>query len=81
MSRAIRKLYTSRGLKPPDGKGIHTRSFHSCVAQVKTDIRSGKAKSGTNPHAVCMASLGRGKAVKAAHQVVKARHSANRSGR
>ena len=62
MSEAIRKKYHKAGLKPPDGKGIHTEKFHSCVIDVK--------KSGTaaNPYAVCMSSLGKTKAVKKSHQ-------------
>jgi hypothetical protein len=31
MSRRIRKMYRQAGLKPPDGKGIHTEDAHKAV--------------------------------------------------
>jgi hypothetical protein len=62
MTKRIRQLYRNAGLKPPDGKGIHTTAFHKCVVKV---TKAGTAK---NPHAVCMKSLGRNKAVKKSHR-------------
>lgn len=69
MSKEIRALYTKRGLTPPDGKGIHTRDFHSCVAQCKANQRKGGRKK-VNCYAVCMSSLGKTRAVKKSHQRV-----------
>ena len=68
MTERINKLYTDAGLKPPDGKGIHKYIFHKCVVDVSKDIRAGKMKAGTNAYAICMAQLGRNKAVKKAHR-------------
>lgn len=31
MSKAVRKAYKSAGLKPPNGKGVHTLRGHQCV--------------------------------------------------
>lgn len=62
-SEDIKKMYQKAGMKPPHpGKGIHTKKFHSCVTQV------GKEGDVDNPYAVCMASLGKDKAVKKSHQ-------------
>lgn len=65
-SEEIKKMYRDAGLKPPDGKGIHTKKFHSCVIQNTLDAK--KTGKKVNPHAICMASLGKEKAVKKAHQ-------------
>ena len=62
MSTKIKTMYRKAGLKPPNGKGIHTVAFHKCVIKV---TKKGGAK---NPHAVCMASLGRNKSVKKSHR-------------
>ena len=62
MSQKIKEMYKKAGIAPPDGKGIHTEDFHSCVIQVK------KKGNVDNPYAVCMASLGRNKAVKKSHR-------------
>jgi uncharacterized OsmC-like protein len=67
VSKNIKKLYRDAGLKPPDGKGIHTAAFHRCVVQLKKKMRAGKSKK-VNPYAVCMASLGAAKAVKKGHR-------------
>ena len=67
MSKQIRKIYTKRGLKPPNGKGIHTPAFHKIVAGIKA---SGKA-DGVNPYAIAMSKLGRNKAVKKSHRTYK----------
>jgi hypothetical protein len=58
----VKQMYRSSGMKPPDGKGIHTKKFHSCVTQV------GKEGEVDNPYAVCMASLGRNKSVHKSHR-------------
>lgn len=62
MSRKIRAMYKKAGIKAPNGKGIHTEKFHKCVVDVS---KKGGVK---NPHAVCMASIGKEKAVKKSHQ-------------
>lgn len=62
MSIAIKAKYRKAGLKPPKGKGIHTAVFHRCVIKV---TKKGGVRS---PHAVCMARLGRSRAVKKAHR-------------
>ena len=62
MSKKIKKLYKSAGLKPPKGRGLHTEEFHRCVIKVK------KSGSADNPYAVCMSSLGVKKAVKKSHR-------------
>ena len=62
MGKEIKKLYTSKGLTPPKGKGLHTKKFHEIASSVM-------AKGGNvNPYAVAMAKLGRNKAVKKSHQ-------------
>lgn len=62
MSIRIKAMYRSAGLKPPKGKGIHTVAFHRCVIKV---TKKGGVRS---PHAVCMAKMGRTRAVKKAHR-------------
>lgn len=62
MSKKIKAMYRKAGVKAPDGKGIHTEKFHRCVIKVT------KSGSAVNPHAVCMAELGKEKAVKKSHR-------------
>jgi hypothetical protein len=62
VSKKIKAMYRKAGMKPPKGKGIHTEKFHRCVTKV------GKRGGVTNPYAVCMASLGKKKAVKKSHR-------------
>ena len=69
MSKKIKDLYRkalakgARGITVPKGdKEIHTKVFHKCVTSV---AKSGGAKS---PYAVCMAKLGKEKAVKKSHR-------------
>jgi len=62
MSEKIKAMYRRAGLKPPNGKGIHTEKFHRCVIKLK---KKGDVK---NPYAVCMKSIGRAEAVKRIHQ-------------
>jgi len=61
-SEDIKAMYRKAGMKPPKGKGIHTKKFHRCVTQV------GKKGKVDNPYAVCMSSMGRDAAVKKSHQ-------------
>jgi len=56
MSKAIKKIYTKRGITPPKGKRKgkhHTAAFHKIVAGIKA---AGKA-DGVNPYAVATAKL------------------------
>lgn len=62
MSKKIKRIYKKAGIKPPDGKGIHTEKFHRCVVKVK------KSGSATNPYAVCMKSIGKTGSVKKSHR-------------
>lgn len=69
MSKEIKDLYKralARGAKniavPKGDKGIHTAKFHRCVTEVA------KSRSAENPYSVCMAKLGREKAVKKSHR-------------
>ena len=62
MSKEIKKLYTSKGLRPPKGKGLHTKKFHEVASSV---MEEGKAE---NPFAVAMAKLGRERAVRKSHR-------------
>lgn len=61
-TKDIKAMYTRAGMDPPHpGKGIHTKKFHKCVTSVGDE-------KGKNPYAICMASLGADKAVKASHR-------------
>ena len=69
MSKEIKDLYRkalargARNIAVPKGKkGIHTAKFHRCVTEVA------KSGSADNPYAVCMAKLGKEKAVKKPHR-------------
>lgn len=64
MGEAIKKLYTSKGLTPPKGKGIHTFAFHKVASRL---MKEGKVD---NPFAVAMAQLGRNKAVNPSHRTI-----------
>ena len=62
MSASIRKLYTSRGLTAPDGKGIHTFAFHKIAAGL---LRRGYPRR--RAYSIAMGQLGRDKMVKRSH--------------
>ena len=64
-SKTILNEYTKRGIKPPNGKGIHTRKFHEISAAVMKD---GNVKDRAHAHAIAMAKLGSKKGVKKEHQ-------------
>jgi len=66
MSREIKSLYRREGLKPPDGKGIHTKVAHQCVVNY---LKKGFSKDEAWKR--CMGGIGREKAVKKAHQSSK----------
>jgi len=63
----IRKLYTSKGLKPPKGKGVHTKAFHKCATGYAAKIKSGEMTQ-KEAYKRCMGALGKKRAVKPAHQ-------------
>lgn len=80
MSEDIKQMYKKAGMEPPDGKGIHTKKFHRCVTSVAKDAKKNGKKIVTgdaegedevNPYAVCMAQLGKKKAVKKSHRESK----------
>jgi len=64
-TKAIRKLYTDAGLTPPNGKGIHTKSFHKCVVGV---LSGNKDMDYGSAAAICMKKLGRDRCVKKEHR-------------
>jgi hypothetical protein len=71
MSKEIKDLYRKALKKgasniavPKGNKGVHTKAFHLCTTEVA------KSGSADNPYAVCMAKLGKDKAVKKAHRKV-----------
>lgn len=66
MSQAIKQMYRQAGLNPPKGKGEHTMKFHRCVVQCAKD-QGGVIEGKVNCWAVCMASVGRDKAVRKSH--------------
>lgn len=63
MSEAIRQLYRKRGLSPPDGKGIHTMTFHNVATRLMK-----KGFSRQSAYAIAMNQLGRNKSVKKGHR-------------
>jgi len=64
MSAVIKKLYTKAGIKPPDGKGIHTKKFHEMAVAIK---RENPQYSMSRCYSIAMGQLGRNKAVKKSH--------------
>jgi len=68
MGKSVKEIYRKAGLKPPKGKGIHTLKFHRCVVSCKVGQRKKGRKKVTSCHAVCMAGIGRDKAVKKSHR-------------
>ena len=64
MSKAIRAIYERKGVKAPNGKGIHTAKFHDIATSIKRDNPS---YSMERSYAMAMAQLGRKRAVKKGH--------------
>ena len=62
MTQAIRKLYTDKGLTPPEGKGIHTKRAHECVVKYLA-----KGLSKDEAWKRCIGGIGRDLAVKKSH--------------
>jgi len=65
MSEAIRKIYRKKGVKPPDGKGIHTKKFHEMATSIKRDNPS---YSMERCYRIAMGQLGPKKAVNPSHR-------------
>jgi len=65
MSKRIREIYKKGGVasKAPNGKGIHTEAFHSCVVEYLKKGFSYKEAAKR-----CMGGLGKKRAVKKSHQ-------------
>jgi hypothetical protein len=70
MSKEIKKLYTSKGITPPKGKGIHTTAFHKQASAImKSESKGGLTETEKKiAYATAMKNLGRNKAVKKSHQ-------------
>ena len=69
MGKEIKKLYTSKGLTPPKGKGEHTPAFHKMASAImKSESKGGLTKKEkTIAYATSMKKLGRNKAVNKSH--------------
>lgn len=67
MSEKIRQLYRKKGIKPPDGRGIHTEKFHDIATSIKRDNPSYPM---SRCYAIAMGRLGSAKAVKKPHRNV-----------
>jgi hypothetical protein len=65
MSEQIRKIYEKKGVKPPDGKGIHTVAFHDMATSIKRDNPSYPM---SRCYQIAMGQLGAEKAVKKSHR-------------
>lgn len=65
MSRKIRELYRKKGIKTPNGKGIHSAKFHDIATSIKRDNPNYPM---SRCYAIAMGKLGRNKAVKKSHQ-------------
>ena len=65
MSKAIKAIYEKAGVRPPDGKGIHTEKFHEIAVAVKRD---NPGYSMGRCYRIAMGNLGSEKGVKKSHQ-------------
>lgn len=63
MGKRIKSLYRRAGLKPPNGKGIHTEAAHKCVISY---LKKGLVKDEAWKR--CMGGVGAKRAVKKLHQ-------------
>lgn len=68
MSERIRKLYRKKGVKPPDGKGIHTEKFHDVATSIKRDNPNYPM---SRCYQIAMGTLGAKRAVKKLHRKKK----------
>ena len=64
MSKRIKDLYRRKGVKAPDGKGIHTHKFHDVATSIK---KKNPRWSMSRAYATAMSVLGRNKSVKKNH--------------
>jgi len=65
MTKRIKQIYQNAGIKPPDGKGIHTQKFHEMAVAIKRDNPSYPMQ---RCYQIAMGNLGSGKAVKKSHR-------------
>lgn len=70
MGKEIKKLYTSKGLKAPKGKGEHTLAFHKLATAIMESEKKGglTEKEKQIAYATAMKRLGRNKAVNKSHR-------------
>jgi len=75
LTKNIRKIYKKKGVKAPNGRGIHSEKFHDMVSSITksynaTDPNKVYDKDGKkiNPYSIAMAKLGKTKAVKKSHR-------------
>ena len=66
MSKEIRKLYRKKGVKAPDGKGIHTYKFHDIATSIKKEHPEYPMQ---RCYQIAMGKLGPEKAVKKSHRL------------
>lgn len=59
----IKKAYTSKGLTPPKGRGIHTQKFHNMASAMMAEGTPKKIA-----YATAMKKLGKNKAVNKSHR-------------
>jgi hypothetical protein len=62
MTKQIKAMYKKAGVRAPNGKGVHTKAFHSRATKI---MQSGTPR--TTAYATAMKQLGRNKAVKKSH--------------
>lgn len=65
MSKRIKEKYRKAGLKPPDGKGIHTEKFHSMAVGIK---KANPSYPMERCYKIAMGQLGPAKAVNPSHR-------------
>lgn len=62
--RGIKNLYRKKGVKPPEGKGIHTRKFHEMVSSMEGKRGYSRQRAAS----IAMSKLGRAGAVRKSHR-------------
>jgi len=63
MSQEIKDMYRNAGLKPPEGKGIHTKNAHKCVINY---LKKGFSKDEAWKR--CVGGMGAKNAIKKSHR-------------
>jgi len=68
-SKTIKKIYSSKGLKAPKGKGEHTVKFHKMASAImKSESKGGLTKKEKSiAYATAMKKIGRNKSVNKSH--------------